>query len=80
MRDIEHGEQVAVFEWSKWHFKKHPGLRLMFAIPNGGDRHEVVAAKLKAEGVKPDVPDIFLPVARCGFNGLFFRLVDRIQV
>ena len=29
-----------------------------FAVPNGGQRHVVVAKKLKAEGVKAGVPDL----------------------
>jgi hypothetical protein len=29
-----------------------------FAVPNGGQRNKIVAAKLKSEGVKAGVPDI----------------------
>ena len=32
------------------------------------------AANLKQQGVKPGVPDIFLPVARKGFHGLYIEL------
>jgi hypothetical protein len=32
------------------------------AIANGGQRDKITAGKLKAEGVKPGVPDIFLPL------------------
>ena len=46
----------------------------MFAIPNGGQRNIIVATRLKAEGVKSGVPDIFLPVARGGAHGLFIEL------
>ena len=60
----EHEEQVALFEWAEWNKRQYPELELMFAIPNGGQRHVVVAKKLKDEGVKAGVPDIFLPVAR----------------
>lgn len=31
-----------------------------FAVPNGGFRHKLTAAKLKAEGVKAGVPDIVI--------------------
>ena len=51
-----------------------PELALLYAIPNGGARHRVVAAKLKAEGVKAGVPDYHLPVARGGAHGLFVEL------
>lgn len=33
-----------------------------FAVPNGGQRNKIVAAKLKQEGVKSGVPDIYVPV------------------
>lgn len=39
-----------------------PELALAHAIPNGGKRDAVTASKLKAEGVKPGVPDTFLPI------------------
>ena len=41
-----------------------PDLELLHAIPNGGKRDKVTAAKLKAEGVKAGIPDIFLPVPK----------------
>lgn len=54
--------------------RRQPELRLMYAIPNGGLRNATVAAKLKAEGVKAGVPDIFLPAARGGYHGLYIEL------
>lgn len=39
-----------------------PELRWLHAIPNGGYRDKVTASKLKVEGVKRGVSDIFLPV------------------
>jgi len=39
----------------------------IFAIPNGGKRNRIEAAKLKRQGVKPGVPDIFLPAPRDGY-------------
>lgn len=70
----EHDEQKALFDWSERAKGKYPDLPMMFANPNGGDRHPAVAAKLKAEGVKAGVPDVFLPVARGGYHGLFIEL------
>lgn len=32
---------------------------VLFAIPNGGLRNPIIAAKLKAEGVEPGAPDLF---------------------
>jgi len=70
----EHQEQAALFEWASLVQNRYPELRLLFAIPNGGLRNKVVAAKLKAEGVKPGVPDIFLPVPRGGWHGLCIEM------
>lgn len=46
----------------------------MFAIPNGGARDKLTGAMLKAEGVKPGVPDIFLPFPIGPYHGLFIEL------
>ena len=70
----EHSEQVALIRWAKMRSATLPELGLFFAIPNGGERHLFVAAKLKAEGVQSGVPDLMLPVARGGFHGLFIEL------
>jgi len=62
----EHGHQAAIFQWIVIEGKPNVSdlLGLLFAIPNGGDRKQSVAASLKAEGVKSGVPDLCLPVAR----------------
>lgn len=73
----EHDEQVALFQWAAWCVNVVPELALMFAIPNGGKRSIGTARKLKAEGVKAGVPDIFLPVARHGYNGLFIEMKSK---
>ena len=70
----EHQHQVSLFQWANLAKRKYPELELMFAIPNGGLRNEVVAAKLRQEGLKPGVPDIFLPAARDGYHGLSIEL------
>lgn len=73
--NTEHAHQVAVFAWAaimvnagRWE------LQLLFAIPNGGLRDKITAAKLKAEGVKPGVSDLFLPVPRGKWHGLFIEM------
>jgi hypothetical protein len=80
----EHSEQVQVIEWARrWEFQ-YPELGLLFAIPNGaalashhdrrGRRFSPQASKLKAEGLRAGVPDLCLPIARQGFNGMFIEL------
>lgn len=70
----ESGHQKALFAWAALNQKRFPELRLMFAIPNGSQRDKITAARLKAEGVKAGVPDIFLPFPSQGVAGLFIEL------
>lgn len=53
--------------------KENQGL-IIFAIPNGGGRSKVEAARLKDEGVLAGVPDLFIAAARNGYNGLFLEM------
>jgi hypothetical protein len=69
--------QAALFCWAALPETKQrfPELeKLLFAIPNGGERNKIVAAKLKATGVKAGVHDIFLAVPRKLYHGLFIEL------
>jgi len=70
----EHDEQVALFAWAEANEGAHPELANLFAIPNGGARHPAVAAQMKAEGVRPGVPDMFLAIRRGRWAGLFVEL------
>lgn len=72
----EHCHQVALFDWAQLMISsgRYPQLEWMYAIPNGGMRSKAVAGKLKAEGVKSGVFDIFLPVARHGYHGMYIEM------
>lgn len=70
----ESAEQRALFQWANLQRCKYPELEMMYHIPNGGRRDPKEAAMLKAEGVKPGVPDICLPVARGKYHGLYIEL------
>lgn len=75
MKTLEHSEQVALITW--WglaHNLFGISEQLLFAIPNGGERNIVVAARLKAEGVRAGIPDLFLAVPRGGHSGLFIEM------
>jgi hypothetical protein len=67
-------EQICLFRWAMYEESKYPELALMYHVPNGGKRNITTAKRLKAEGVKPGVPDIHLPVPRKGFHGLYIEL------
>lgn len=73
MRELEHQEQAALFEWAATQ-NKYPELELMFAVPNGSNKSFTARGKFKAEGLKPGVPDIFLPVAKGVYHGLFIEM------
>ncbi len=74
----EHNEQAMLFQVVQKYVAQYPVLKLLHAIPNGGIRpgfktknklgkstwFSPTAKKLKAEGVRSGIPDIFLPVAR----------------
>lgn len=53
----EHEEQVNFVSMFR---KLHKDVKI-FAIPNGGQRNIIIAAKLKSEGVSKGVPDLFIP-------------------
>ena len=74
MKTNESKEQEALFDWAVLAESHRPELKLLHHIPNGGYRNKITAARLKCEGVKPGVPDLFLPVARGKFHGLYIEM------
>lgn len=80
----EHDEQAALVAWADYQVNVYPELRMLFAVINGaklpwsrdknGRRFSPEAMKLKAEGLKSGVPDLWLPVARGGYPGLVIEM------
>ena len=70
MKTTEHEIQVACVDYFRLRYPKG----LIYAIPNGGQRNVIVAAKLKTEGVLSGVPDLHIPMAKNGFHGLYIEL------
>lgn len=70
-------EQEALIAWAALHEPRYPELALLLHIPNGGWRHPSTGAALKRRGVRPGVPDLLLPVGRCGRHGLWIELKRR---
>ncbi len=70
----EHQEQATVIQWARMCVGHHPELDLLHAIPNAGQRSYRAAGWYKAEGLRPGLPDLHLPVARGGYIGLWIEL------
>ena len=70
----EEQEQAVIFQWAEIMVNRHPELRLLYHIPNGGWRSKPEAVRFKRAGVKAGVPDLCLPVARKGYHGLYIEL------
>lgn len=75
MKTLEHSEQVNLIQWWSLQCKRY-GVheQLLFAIPNGGQRNIVTAKRMKDEGVRAGIPDLFLAVPRGQFHGLFVEM------
>lgn len=72
----EHAHQAAIFCWCNEQVQNgnYPMLKWMHAIPIGGQRNKVTASRLKAEGVKRGIWDIFLPCPTAIFHGLYLEM------
>ena len=70
----ESSDQIALFEWAALMQERLPELALLSHYPSGGKRDKVTAARLKAEGVRAGIPDLWLPCARLGYHGLYIEL------
>ena len=72
MRHIEENTQIACVRWFNLQYPEYRGL--LYAVPNGGARNKVEAAKLKAEGVVAGVADLILAIPRNGFGCLCIEM------
>jgi VRR-NUC domain-containing protein len=72
----EAAHQTALFCWAALPetLARFPEVKWLFHIPNGGLRDKITAGNMKAQGVKAGVPDIFLPVPKGRFAGLWIEL------
>ena len=73
----EEAEQIALMAWAEMNKGRYPALARLFHIPNGGSRGKAEAGRFKAMGVKPGVPDLFLPVPRGEAGGMFIEMKRR---
>ena len=67
-------EQEALMKWAAYNVAQFPALKWLFHVPNGGTRNVAEAVHLKRLGVKPGVPDLFLPYSVGDWHGLFIEM------
>lgn len=70
--DEEHRLQVACVQWFHYQYPNHA--HNLFAVPNGGKRDKVTAAKLKAEGALAGVADLILLIQSKGYGALLIEM------
>lgn len=71
-RDAEGSEQADLIKLVRAAFPKEGAL--LIHIPNGGSRKNAFEGwRLKEQGVRAGVSDLFLPIARGGFHGLWIE-------
>ncbi len=70
----EADEQITVITWAAYMVGKYPMLERLYHTPNGGYRNQAEAAQLKRMGVRPGVPDLFLPYPVGDYCGLWIEM------
>lgn len=70
--ESEHDIQCVCVAWFRYRYPQYH--KRLFAIPNGGERHIRVAAKMKAEGVLAGVADLQLAVRNRQYGALFIEM------
>lgn len=76
----EHSEQRMVIDWAERKQIEYPELKWLHSSLNGifipappAIRARIIN-HMKAEGMKKGIPDLFLPVARRDYHGLYIEL------
>lgn len=72
----ENQEQMTLYKWSQQPSvrRQYPELKLMFHIPNERHCDPQQGKNLKRMGVRSGVPDLFLPVPRGRYHGLWIEM------
>lgn len=76
MKHLEAAHQAQVMEWSRWAYKtgKYPMLNMLHCSLNGVKLSATQARIAKAQGMLSGVPDLFLPLPKNGFHGLYIEM------
>ena len=74
----EADEQAAVIRW--WGIRcHHYGLPefALYHVPNEGSGSVIRGRRLKEQGVRPGIPDLFLSAPRNGHSGLYVEMKSK---
>ena len=76
MKHLESAHQAQVIDWSRWAYKtgKYPMLNMLHCSLNGVKLSGTQAKIAKGQGMLSGVPDLFLPVPKNGYHGLFIEM------
>lgn len=78
MKSEESQHQQAFFQWLAVNEKHCPHFKWFFHIPNGGNRNIVTASRMKREGVKRGVLDIFNHIGSRNHKGLWVEMKSSV--
>ena len=67
-------EQEKVIAWARANERNYPYLQLLHCSLNGVKMTKAQAGRAIAQGMLSGVPDLFLPVPKNGYHGLFIEM------
>ena len=70
MKNQESKLQQACVTWFRLQYPN----KIIFCIPNGGNRNIITATILKREGVLKGIPDLFIAEPMNNYSGLFIEM------
>ena len=70
----EAAEQENVIKWARDNEKTYPFLWMLHSSLNGVKMTKAQAGRAIAQGMLSGVPDLFLPVPKNGYHGLFIEM------
>src|SRR5438132_13277230 len=68
--ELESKIQEAFIAWRDWNVARHPLLRFITHVPNGGHRYIATAVALQRQGVQRGVPDMLVEIPAKGFHAM----------
>lgn len=74
---LEEAEQILLFQWRDIAVKTIPELRWLHSSLNGVPLSPGLASKMRRMGMTRGVVDVFLPIVRGGYAGLYIEMKRR---